>query len=166
MSAWPMFSSLSLPDDSLTINIPPAIIICSYDTHTVSYPAYDRVSKHDRQTFTSTLWLSCRSSQAVLWYFASALKITFSRTVMVHFCCTWPKYRDILVPEVRFCILPWLPFEVLSTFPEILNISCLQSFFLWAPLSRAGWPLLLFHRCWQTSVSFVYPLILQAPPLW
>lgn len=114
---WPMFSSVS-PDDSLTINIPPPIIISSYDTHTVSFPAYDRASKHDKHTFTSTLWLSYRSSQAVLWYFAWPIKITFSRTVRVHFLCTWCEYRDACVPEIGLCILLWLPFEVALYFSK------------------------------------------------
>lgn len=155
-----MFSSLSLPDDSLTIYIPPPIIICSYDTHTVSYPAYDRASKHDRHTFTSTLWLSQRTSQAILWYFESAVNITFSGTLRVHFHCTWHEYRDARVPEIGLCILLWLPCKVAFCFSRN------SEYMLSSELLPVGPPV----TCWVTfaivpqmlaaSISFVYPLIL------
>lgn len=130
LSAWPMFSSLSLPDDSLTINTAPPIIICSYDTHSI--PSRWWQGFQAWHAFTSALWLFCGICQAVLWYFGSAVKITFSRTVRMHFSCTWHEYRDTHVPEIGLCILHWSPFEVAhSAFPEILNICCLQSSFLW-----------------------------------
>lgn len=78
--------------------------------------------------FVTFLWdiLGC------FWYFESAIKITFSRTVRVHFCFMWHEYRDTRVPDIGLCILLWLPFEVAhSVFPEILNTCCLQSSFLW-----------------------------------
>lgn len=113
--------SLSLPDDSLKINTAPPIIIWSCDTHSIIYQLW-----HGFQAwhiFTSTLWLSCRTSQAV-WYFESTIKITFSRTVRVHSCCTRHKYRLTHVPEIALCILLWSTFEVgQSAFPEILNMS-------------------------------------------
>lgn len=125
-SAWLMFSSLSLPDDSLTINIAPPVIIWSYDTHTESIISNLWKGFQAWHTFTSILWLSCGTSQAVLWYFESAIKTTFSRTVRMHFRCTRHEYRDACVPEIGLCILLWLLFEVAySAFPEILNICCL-----------------------------------------
>lgn len=145
-SAWPVFSSLSLPDEPLTIDVASPIVICSYDTHRVSYPAYDRASTHD----TLSLLLCDFPVGLNFGILKSTIKMSFSRTVRARFRCTWHEDRDTRVPEIGLCILLWPPFEVAhSAFPEILNVYCLQNSFLWAPLSLAGWPLLLFQRCWQ-----------------
>lgn len=164
-SAWPMFSSLSLPDESLTIGVAPPIVICSFGSHTVSYPTYDRASRHD----TLSLLLCDFPVGHLRLFFGilkSTIKITFSRTVRARFRCMWHECGDTRVPEIGLCTLLWPPFEVAhSAFPEILNVCCLQNSFLWAPLSLAGWPLWLFHRCWQ-PLSHLFILSFCKHCLW
>lgn len=110
-----MFSSLSLPDDSITANAAPPIIICSYDTYMVSYQIYHRLYKYHPLSLLTSLLLSHGTSQTVLRHVESTIKNEFSRTIRVYFCHTWNDYRDTRASEISLCILLWSSFEVVCS---------------------------------------------------
>lgn len=153
--------SLSLPDDSSTVNAAPPSSF-AHMTHTRYH--IRRITGFPRMAFFPFLllcYLPVGHLRLFLGMLSQQYKLNFQELIRVYllqvewvqgYSWFWNQFSHFALVILWGCSL--------SAFPEILNICCLQSTsklssFLWASLSLARW-LLLFHRCWQPLVTCLF----------